>query len=427
MNFKINLIKNIQKKKVKIGVIGLGYVGLPLVCLFLQNKYKVIGFDNDKKKIRNLKNKKSYIKHLQNQINQINKSNFFPTSNYKFINDIDIIILCLPTPLKLNKSPDLSYINNTLNLISKFLKKGQLIILESSTYPGSTKKLIDPILKNKKFNIGKDFFVGYSPEREDPNNTKFTLVNIPKICSGYTINCKEITGILYRKIIKKIVSVSDIKIAEFTKLYENIYRSINIGLVNELKIVANKLNLNIYEIINAAKTKPFGFQPFYPGPGIGGHCIPIDPYYLSWIAKKNKVSTNLIYHAGKINSLMPKWIISETLKKTELNKVLLIGVAYKKEVDDTRESPSLEFIKLLNKKKIKIDYHDPNVKSLKSRKLKKIYYSKPLNKKMLENYDCVFILTDHKSINYNLIKSNSKLIVDTRNVYKKNDKMILKL
>lgn len=427
MNFKTNLIKNIQKKKVKIGVIGLGYVGLPLVCLFLENKYKVIGFDNDNKKIRNLENKKSYIKHLQNQINKINKSNFFPTSNYKFIKDIDIIILCLPTPLKLNKSPDLSYINNTLNLISKFLKKGQLIILESSTYPGSTKKLINPILKRKKFNIGKDFFVGYSPEREDPNNKKFTLVNIPKICSGYTINCNEITGILYKKIVKRIVNVSDIEIAEFTKLYENIYRSVNIGLVNELKIVANKLNLNIYEIINAAKTKPFGFQAFYPGPGIGGHCIPIDPYYLSWIAEKKKVNTNLIYHAGKINSKMPEWIISETLKKIKLNKVLLIGVAYKKEVDDTRESPAIDFIKLLNKKKIKIDYHDPNVKSLKSRKLKKIYHSKPLNKKTLKNYDCVFVLADHKKINYDLIKINSNFIVDTRNVYKKNDKKILKL
>ena len=424
MNYYSSLFQKINKKTAKIGIIGLGYVGLPLTLQFSKKKFEVLGFDIDIEKINLLNNNKSYIKHISSKIIKRNRKNLTFTSSFNQISKVDIIILCLPTPLTLNLKPDLSYIKKTMLKIKRYLENGKLIILESSTYPGSTKDLILPFLK--KFKVGHNFFVGYSPEREDPNNKKYNLENIPKICSGYSTYCKKLTSHLYKKILKKVKNVTDINVAEFVKLYENIYRSVNIGLVNELKIVATELGLNIYEIIEAAKTKPFGFQAFYPGPGVGGHCIPIDPYYLSWISKKKGINTKLIYEAGKINSKMPKWIISKTLEKTNLKKVLLVGVAYKKGVDDTREAPAIDFIKQLTRKNVKTDYYDPNVKFLKSRKLSKVYKSIVLNKKLLPKYNCVFIITDHNQINYNLIKKYSKLIVDTRNVYTEENKKILK-
>ena len=424
MNFKSSLFNKINKKTAKIAIIGLGYVGLPLALQFSKKKFKVFGFDIDKHKIKLLENKKSYIKHINSNIIKKDKSITF-TRKFKKISEVDIILLCLPTPLSKKNTPDLSYIKKTMKNIQKYLRKGQLIVLESSTYPGSTKKTLLPFLK--KFNIGSDFFLGYSPEREDPNNKKFNLENIPKICSGYTDNCLKLSKQLYEKIIREVIKVSNIETAEFVKLYENIYRSVNIGLINELKTVSYKLNLDIYEIINAAKTKPFGFQAFYPGPGVGGHCIPVDPYYLSWIAKENRVRTNLIFYAGKINSQMPNWIISEILLKKKIKKVLLIGAAYKKELDDTRESPTIDFIRIFKKKEIKTDYYDPNVKYLKSRKLNKTYISKKLNEEILKKYDCTIILTDHTNINYDLIKKNANFIVDTRNIYKIKSNKILKL
>lgn len=425
MNFYSALSSKINKRSAKIAIIGLGYVGLPLALQFAKKKFDVIGFDIDKKKISNLKKKKSYIKHISDtSIKKYSKKLFF-TDNFKYISKSNIVILCLPTPLTKTFTPDLSYIKKTLKNIKNYLQEGQILILESSTYPGSTRKLIIPYLNN--FEIGKTFFLGYSPEREDPNNTKFKLQNIPKICSGYSIKCRGLTSSLYDKIINKIVKVTNLETAEFVKLYENIYRSVNIGLVNEMKVISNQLNLNIHEIINAAKTKPFGFQAFYPGPGVGGHCIPVDPYYLYWIAKKNKIRTNLIYDAGRINSFMPKWILSKTLFGRNIKKVLIVGVAYKKDLDDTREAPAINFINILRQKKIKVDYYDPNIKCLISRKLKKIYKSVKLTSKSIQKYDCVIIVTDHSNIDYNLIKKNANFIVDTRNVYKKNSKKILKL
>ena len=409
----------------KIGIIGLGYVGLPLACSFANKKISVVGFDVDKKKIENINSNISYIKHISNSIIKNCSKNLIATFNFKIINQVDVIILCLPTPVKKNLIPDLSYITSTLKNVKKYLKQGQILILESSTYPGSTKEIILPYLK--KFKVGKNFFLAYSPEREDPNNQKYRIKNIPKICSGYSKNCLTISKKLYEKIIDKVVSVSNLETAEFTKLYENIYRSVNIGLVNELKIISNKLNLDIYEIINAAKTKPFGFQAFYPGPGVGGHCIPVDPYYLSWVAKKNKIKLNLIHHAGKINSQMPSWIIKKTLREKKIKNALIVGVAYKKDLDDTRESPAIEFIKILQKRKIFVNYYDPIVKELKSRNLDDKLKSVKLNKKTISNYDCVFITTDHSKINYELIKKNANLIIDTRNVYKFSSKKILKL
>ena len=336
--------------------------------------------------------------------------------------------MCLPTPLKNNLEPNTMFIDNTMKLIHKFLKPNQLIILESSTYPGCTRKIIFEKYIKKKFKIGNNFFVGYSPEREDPSNKKFSLNSIPKICSGITKNCSLITKILYKKIIKKVVPVSNVETAEFTKIYENIYRNINIALVNEIKIFSKKLNLDIFEIINAAKTKPFGFQPFYPGPGVGGHCIPVDPYYLSWLAKKNNFNLNLIRISGEINRMMPKWIIKNSMKKFnyKMPKVLLIGVSYKRNVDDIRESPSLDFLNIFHKKRISCDYYDPYVKILKSRKLKKIYKSKKLSPSMLKKYDLTYILTDHDKINFKIIKKYSKNLIDTRNRYKKTNDNIYK-
>ena len=423
MTYKSNLLSKIKHYKAKIGVIGLGYVGLPLACSFAKKKFQVIGFDIDKNKVKKINSNISYIKHISNLKIKNCSKNLKATNNFESINQVDVIILCLPTPVKKNLTPDLSYITSTLKNAKKYFKKGQVLILESSTYPGSTKQIILPYLRN--FTVGKNFFLAYSPEREDPNNQKYQIKNIPKICSGYSKNCLTLSKKLYEKIIEKVVSVSNLEIAEFTKLYENIYRSVNIGLVNELKIISSKLNLNIYEIINAAKTKPFGFQAFYPGPGVGGHCIPVDPYYLSWVAKKNNIKTNLIYHAGKINSQMPSWIINKTLKENKIKKALILGVAYKKNVDDMRESPALDFIKILRKKKIKVDYHDPYIKFLKTRKIKRVMKSVNIN--TLDKYDIVYLVTDHDVFNYNLIKKKAKLIVDTRNVYKSKTKKILKL
>lgn len=425
MNFYSALSNKIDKKTAKIGIVGLGYVGLPLALQFAKKKFDVIGFDIDENKIAFLKKGKSYIKHIPNEIIKNYKNNVNYQTNFHKINDVNVIILCLPTPLTKKFKPDLSYIVNTLKNIKNYLSKGQIIILESSTYPGSTKKILTPYLK--KFFIGKNFFLGYSPEREDPNNKKFNLENIPKVCSGYSKNCLNITKKLYLKVIKKVVGVSNLETAEFVKLYENIYRSVNIGLVNEMKMISNKLNLNIYEIINAAKTKPFGFQPFYPGPGVGGHCIPVDPYYLSWIASKFKVKSNLIYHAGKVNSSMPKWILSKLKTFKDIKKILIVGVAYKKDLDDTRESPAVEFIKILKNKKVKVDYFDPFVKQLKSRKLFKTLNSIKLSASKLKEYSCVIIITNHSNINYNLIKKYSRLIIDTRDIYKEKSNKILKL
>ena len=425
MNYKTELLSKIKSNKAKIGIIGLGYVGLPLACSFANKKISVVGFDVDKKKIENINSNISYIKHISNSIIKNCSKNLIATFNFKIINQVDVIILCLPTPVKKNLIPDLSYITSTLKNVKKYLKQGQILILESSTYPGSTKEIILPYLK--KFKVGKNFFLAYSPEREDPNNQKYRIKNIPKICSGYSKNCLTISKKLYEKIIDKVVSVSNLETAEFTKLYENIYRSVNIGLVNELKIISNKLNLDIYEIINAAKTKPFGFQAFYPGPGVGGHCIPVDPYYLSWVAKKNKIKTNLIHHAGKINSQMPSWIINKTLKEKKIKNALIVGVAYKKDLDDTRESPAIKFLNILKKKRVSVSYYDPIVKELKSRNFDYKLKSVKLNKKTIANYDCVFITTDHSKINYELIKKNANLIIDTRNVYKFPSKKILKL
>ena len=431
MNIIKEIKKNINNKELRVGVIGLGYVGLPLVNHIIKKRYKVIGFDIDKNKLRMLNKGKSYINHISNRtISYLLKNGFVATDNWAKINYVDVIIICVPTPLTSQKTPDLSYLKATLDSIIPYFKKNQLLILESTSYPGTTKEVLLPIIENIGFVIGRNFFISYSPEREDPGNKDFTTDLIPKLISGVTSNCLEIVKTFYGNIFSKTVLVSSTETAEMAKLLENIYRAVNIGLINEMKIVSTKLGIDIYEVIEAAATKPFGFTPFYPGPGIGGHCIPIDPFYLAWKAKKIGVKTSFIEAAGEINAKMPKWVVDltkENLFKRNINiinsKILIIGVAYKKNVDDMRESPSLKIINLLIQEGAKVDYHDPLISQIsRTREYNYNLRSKPLRD--IGDFDCVLILTDHDSIDYTNIVKKSNLIIDTRGRLKNNPNVI---
>jgi|MDSW01.2.fsa_nt_gb UDP-N-acetyl-D-glucosamine dehydrogenase len=429
------IIKKIKERNLIIGVIGLGYVGLPIVIKFSLAGFKVIGIDTDIEKVDLLNNGKSYLHHFKNkEIKLAQEKGFKATQSFEEINNIDFIILCLPTPIKKNKAPDLSYIVSTMKNISPYLKKGQSISLESTSYPGTTEEEVLPYLEKKKFKIGNDFFLIYSPEREDPGNKKFNINNIPKIVSGLSKNCLEIGDKLYSTIVNKTVRVEKIKTAELAKLLENIYRSVNIGLVNEMKMIADKMKINITDVISAAATKPFGFTAFYPGPGIGGHCIPVDPFYLSWKARKFNIDAKFIELAGKINSSIPDWVvrkisssIKERGKRIENSNILIIGISYKEDVDDLRESPSLVIIDKLRKKGVKINYYDPYISKIpKTRNYNFDLKSIELSKKKVSFFDAVVICTAHTNVNYDLIKKSAKLIIDTRNVYKIKSKKIVK-
>ena len=416
-------LKKIKNKKFIVGVIGLGYVGLPRVLQFCDAKIKVIGFDVDKEKILKLKKYKSYLTNVSSKkIKKALNNNFFiPTDNFQYIKNVDVIIICLPTPLKNGKIPDLGFIKNTFNKIKKYLRTNQILCLESTSYPETTKEIFEKSLK-KKFKLGINFFLAYSPERNDPG-LSIKMNSIPKIVSGYSPTCLNLIEKVYKKIFKKIIKVSSIEIAEMTKIYENVYRAINIGFANEMKKICSKMKLDINEIIKAAKSKPFGFKAFYPGPGLGGHCIPIDPFYLSWKAKKKGINTEFINLAGKINKSMPSWVLKKLNKNLskKVNKILILGIAYKKNINDCRESPAFEMIKILKKNKNKVDYSDPFISKIP--KLRKYNFqdmeSKKINKKILQSYDAVILVTDHDNFDYELIKNNSKLIVDTRSRYTK--------
>lgn len=431
----MRLKEKILEKKAVIGVIGLGYVGLPLVLRFAEKKFKVIGFDTDKQKIELLNRGKSYISHIPDrEIKKIERY-FNATIDTEKLSIPDVIIICVPTPLDSHREPDLSYIRNTAIEISKRLRKIQLISLESTTYPGTTREILVPEFEKSGLKIGKDFFVVFSPEREDPGNKFYKTETIPKIVGGMTPECLEIGTILYQQIIHTVVPVSSVEIAESTKLLENIYRSVNIALVNELKMLFNRMNLNIWEIIEAAKTKPFGFHPFYPGPGLGGHCIPIDPFYLTWKAREYDFHTRFIELAGEINSYMPYFVVEKLVnalnsrgKALNKSRILIIGIAYKKDVDDCRESPGIKIIKILEERNVKkVDYYDPYIPQIiKSRQISHPIYSVEFNKKTISNYDACIIVTDHSCIDYKLLLSAGCLIVDTRNVYKKNYKNVVK-
>lgn len=421
----------INKKKALIGVFGLGYIGLPRCIQFARKGFKVIGFDVDLNKIKLLKSKKSYLTTIKDEQLDLIDKKFFVTNDFSLVKKLDVIIFCLPTPLKKNK-PDLSYIRFTLQKIKRFLRKDQLFILESTSYPGTTEEeILKPL--EKKFEIGKNFFISFSPERDNPGSNINTY-KVPRIVSGFTNKCKNLSKTLYKNIFKTIVDAETIKIAEMAKIYENVYRAVNIGLVNELKKIAYKMKIDVHKVIEAAKTKPYGFSAFYPGPGLGGHCIPIDPFYLSWKAKKHGIKTEFIELSGKINKSMPNWVVgilSKNLAKSKIGKkkkILILGVTYKNNINDTRESPGLKIIDILLKKNFSVSYSDPFVPSLGKYRDYNFFKMKSiaLTKRNLQKFSAVVLVTDHDRFNKKLILDNANLVIDTRNFFKEKNQKIIK-
>jgi len=415
------LLSKFKNKKFIVGIVGLGYVGLPICERFSRVGVEVIGVDNNSSKINTLKRGSSYIKSSKlKNFNYFNKNKKNLSTNYKILTKCDAILICLPTPLK-NYRPDMSYVFNCAKKLKKIIKPYQLIVLESTVYPGATNDLIN-IIKQKKLNIGSNFFVGYSPERENPGDKSFSYKKTPKVISGFSKYCLILMDALYKHITFKRVKSEDLKSAELSKLLENLYRSVNIGLINELKIICEYLKIDIFKVIDLAATKNFGFQKFLPGPGLGGHCIPIDPYYLSWISKKKGYDPMFIPLAGKINTMMPLWVVNKMLSslKSLKQKILILGVAYKKNVDDDRESPSFEIMKILKKKKVNFEYNDPYFDKIRKGRQNKINKkSIILNKNNLKKFSAVLLVTDHDKYDYKFIAQNSKIVFDTRGVYKK--------
>ena len=427
-----SFLEKTQSRELRVGIIGLGYVGLPLTLLFSEQKFRVTGFDVDQQKVDALTAGGSYIyRILPEEIAAAKSSGFVATTNYSHLSDLNAIIICVPTPLNEHHEPDLSYIENTGHAIAPNLRAGQLVILESTTYPGTTEEILIPILeKENKFGLraartgdaGENtFHIAFSPEREDPGNTQVPRRDIPKVIGGLEPLASQYAGALYNSIFNRVVPVSSPAAAEMTKLLENIYRCVNIALVNELKLLCLRMGIDIFEVIRAASTKPFGFQAFYPGPGLGGHCIPIDPFYLSWKAKEFDFHTRFIELAGEINLSMPYHVVSSVAhglnqRKQAINgsKILVLGLAYKKDIDDLRESPSLTIIELLQQQGATVSYNDPFFPKVgRGRKYDLQMTSTPLSE--IEEFDCVVIVTDHSSYDYPNIVKRAKLLVDTRN------------
>ena len=419
------LKEKIKNKKAIVGIIGLGYTGLPLALTLADADFLVYGIDIDQNRVDLLKKGKSYIDDVPdgNLRSLINKKQFMPAVNYDIFKNLDIVCICLPTPLDKHKQPDMSYIQAALDEIKKRLRRGQLIILESTTYPGTTEELFLPQLATSGLKVGQDFFLAFAPERIDPGNKQYSLRKTPQVVGGITKTCGQLTQLFYQQIIDQVILVSSPRVAEMTKLLENIFRVVNISLINELALLCGKMKIDIWEVIEAAKTKPYGFMPFYPGPGVGGHCIPVDPFYLSWRAKEYNFFTRFIDLAGEINELMPHYVITQIIwalnqqqKPIKNSKILVLGVAYKKDIGDTRESPALKIIEDLLKKKARISYHDPFVPVLEiaNQKLKSI----KLSLRTLKDADCLLILTDHSNYNYEDLARQSQLVVDTRNAVK---------
>jgi len=433
----LDLGEKIKRREASVGVIGLGYVGLPLVKTFLNAGFRVVGFDVDKNKVRSLNKAKSYIKHVTGGDLKrfIREKKFEAASDFKNLSQADVIIICVPTPLDAHKNPDLSFVLNTTQVIAENLRRGQLVVLESTTYPGTTEEEMLPILEATGLKVGKDFYLAYSPERENPGDEVFTTERIPKVVGGVTPSCRKVAKALYDQIVVLTIPVSAPRVAEATKLLENIFRSVNIALVNEMKMIFERMDIDVWEVIQAASTKPFGFMPFFPGPGYGGHCIPVDPFYLTWKAKEVDYATKFIELAGEINTQMPYYVVSKTVetlnargKSIKGAKVLILGVAYKKDVDDQRESPSLKIISLLQEKGAKISYNDPYVPESKGHRdypgldLKSV----PLSEKELKKADAVIVTTDHSVYDYEWIVKNASLVIDTRNAVKKKRKNVVK-
>jgi len=424
----MDLKEMIEAKKARVGVIGLGYVGLPLLIEFVMAGFDCVGFDVDSKKVSQLQEGETYIKHISREsVEAINKSGRFDaTTDFTNIAEVDCIVVAVPTPLDKHQQPDLSFIINTSEVISSYLRKGQLVILESSTWPGTTEEVMKPILEKSGLKSNNDFYLAFSPEREDPNNSNFSTKTIPKVVGAndpYSLKCAQA---LYDTVIVSTVPVSSSQAAEATKLLENIFRSVNIALVNEMKLILDRMGIDIWEVIDAASTKPFGFMPFYPGPGLGGHCIPIDPFYLTWKAKEYDIPTRFIELAGEINTSMPYWVVEKVMQALNNNfkslngaRILILGAAYKKDIDDVRESPTLKLIEILQSRGASVDYNDPFIPVMpKVRKYQFDKKSVELTPENLKRYDAVLISTDHSSYDYDTIVRHANLIVDTRNATK---------
>lgn len=428
MNPAIAALENkINSKNFLLGIIGLGYVGLPLSLTFLRKNIKVLGFDYDQTKIEKLHKGESYIAHIPSDeiTGFINDGEFAATSDFARLCEPDVLLICVPTPLTKKREPDLRYVEDTAATIAKVLRPGQLVILESTTWPGTTVEVMQPLLEQSGLVAGRDFALAYSPEREDPGNARYGTADIPKVVGGLNEDSGRIAKAFYEVAVVKVVLVSATQAAEMSKLLENIFRSVNIAMVNELKMLCQRMGVDVWEVINASSTKPFGFMPFYPGPGLGGHCIPIDPFYLTWKAREYDFPTKFIELAGEVNSGMPYYVVQRVMealndRKKSLNgaKVLLLGMAYKKDVDDPRESPSFKLMELLNEKGATVLFNDPHIPAIKpTRHYAFNLASTPLTAETLAAVDCVLVATDHSAYDYEFILRHADLLVDTRNVF----------
>ena len=420
------LLDALSRKSARVGVIGLGYVGLPLANLFHEKGFSVVGFDIDRRKVDSLKAGKSYIGHIPGErvAELMGDGRFLPTTDFSRIAQVDTVSICVPTPLDEHREPDLSFIESTGRNIAPHIRRGQLIVLESTTYPGTTREVLQPILESTSgLRAGEDFFLAYSPEREDPGNASFSTSTIPKVVGGMNAESLAVAVALYEQAAAKVVPVSSMEVAEACKILENTYRAVNIALVNEMKVLFDRMELSIWEVIEAAKTKPFGFQAFYPGPGLGGHCIPIDPFYLTWLARRYGLNTRFIELAGEVNSRMPAYVVEQVMRGLNRAgravrgaKICVIGIAYKKDVDDPRESPAFEILEELHDLGAELTYHDPHVPVVpRMRKHDIRLTSQPLTPEYLAAQDCVLIVTDHSAIDWNLVCQSSRLVVDPRN------------
>lgn len=420
------VIEKLKQRSAVIAVVGLGYVGLPLALRYSAAGYRVLGFDVDQKKTEQLLAGTSYIKHIGSaKIAEAIQQGFEATIDFERVSEVDALILCVPTPLNKHREPDLSYVIETTDTVVPYLQKGQVLSLESTTYPGTTEEQLLPRVESRGFKVGNNFFLVYSPEREDPGNPNFETRSIPKVVGGHTTVCLEVGKALYESAIDNVVPVSSTKTAEMTKLLENIYRAVNIGLVNEMKIVADRMGIDIHEVIHAASTKPFGFTPYYPGPGLGGHCIPIDPFYLTWKAREYGLHTRFIELAGEVNSAMPHWVVSKTIealngrrKPLKGAKVLVLGIAYKKDIGDVRASPAVAIMELLQAQGAIVHYSDPHVPEFP--RIREHYFdltSVDPNPQNISTYDVLILATNHSDFDYAMLQQHAMLIVDTRGVY----------
>ena len=424
---KETLLRRLNERSALVGIVGLGYVGLPLALRFAEVGYRVVGFDVDEAKVKSLNAGKSYIGHIPGDKVKSARGDgrFEAAAAFGRAKDCDALIICVPTPLDAYREPDLSYVTGTVESLVPHLRAGQVISLESTTYPGTTDEELVSRVEKAGFKVGRDVFVCFSPEREDPGNPQYATSNIPKICGGTTPACLEAGLALYGQVISKVVPVSSTRVAEMTKLLENIHRSVNIGLANEMKIICDRMGIDVHEVIRAAATKPFGFVPYWPGPGLGGHCIPIDPFYLAWKARAYGVHTRFIELAGEINHAMPEWVMGKLIealndrgRALKGSKALVLGIAYKKNVDDMRESPAVELMELLVKRGAQVEYHDPHVPVFPPMREHKFdLKSVPLDDKRIASYDVILLATDHDVVDYALVQRHARLIVDTRGKY----------